>query len=434
MTWIKSTVFILILAMLAIPAVQKALNIIPAASLEGYFTPSLRPVFTFTGLANGEYQQQMTPHLDRTIGFHNELTRLSNQCDFSFFSVPHAARIIVGKNDILQDEFHIDAYLGKDFIGKKYIDDKVSRLKYLQDYLLTKKGVTLLVILAPGKGCYYPQQIPARLLKCKKGITNDAYYSCQLKKYGVNLIDFNQWFIRIKDTSYNVLYPKTGVHWSSYGAWLCADSLIRYLETRLNRSLPHIVLDSVVREPAARRVDNDMDRVLNLIWRIPVPVMTYPVFHHAYKDSLPKPAALFISDSFYWNWHDNGIIKNTFKQEEMWYYDKDVYPMQLIKPTNTAQIDLDQAISRQDVVILMQTNAGYGNLGNGFVDRAYEYYYPGPTPVKKIIKFFRSNAGMMEILSKKAQEQNLPLEAVVLTDAIYLYNNELKHISKHNEP
>jgi hypothetical protein len=357
---------------------------------------------------------------------------LFNQVDFTFFSIPHAARIIVGKNNYLQADSHIEAYLGTDFIGKKYIDDKVSRLKYLQDYFLEKKGVTLLVILAPGKGFYFPEHIPDRYLKLKKNITNNGYYVSQMKKAGINLIDFNQWLVNLKDTSRNILYPKTGIHWSCYGAWLCADSLTRYLEARLDRALPHLVLDSVVHEPVARRKDNDMDRVLNLMWTIPVPEMSYPVFHHEYRSSLPKPSALFISDSFYWYWHDNGIIKNTFSQEEMWYYDKEVYPLQLIRPTNTAQIGLDQAIGRQDVVILMQTNAGYGNIGYGFVDRAYEFYYPGKTPVKQIMKTFRSNAGMLDILKKKAIEQNLPLDAVVLTDAIYLYNNELKRISKNN--
>ena len=106
--------------------------------------------------------------------------------------------------------------------------------------------------------------------------------------------------------------------------------------------------------------------------------------------------------------------------------------MQMIKPTNTALIDLDKAISRQDVVIVMQTNAGYGNLGNGFVDRAYEFYYPGKTPVKQIQANFRANPGMMDIIGKKAIEQGLPVEAVLLADAIYLYNNELKRISKYN--
>ena len=168
MTWIKSTVFILILAMLAIPTVQKVLKIIPTIGLEGYFVPSFRPEFTLVSFSTGAFQQQMTPHIERTTGFHNDFTRLFNQVDFTFFSIPHAARIIVGKNNYLQADSHIEAYLGTDFIGKKYIDDKVSRLKYLQDYFLEKKGVTLLVILAPGKGFYFPEHIPDRYLKLKK--------------------------------------------------------------------------------------------------------------------------------------------------------------------------------------------------------------------------------------------------------------------------
>lgn len=432
MTWIKSTVFLLAMVMLVLPAVQKAFKIIPTVGLEGYFAPEARPVFALADFITGAYQQKMTPHLDRTIGFRNELTRLFNQVDFSLFSIPHAARIVVGKDNCLQADYHIDAYLGKDFIGKRFIDDKVARLKYLQEYLLKKRQVHLLVIVAPGKGFYYPETIPGRFLKGKKGITNNDYYSRRLTESGVNLIDFNRWLVSMKDTSRHILYPKTGVHWSSFGAFLCADSLVRYLEVRMNRPIPHLVLDSLVKEPVARRVDNDMYRVLNLMCAIGGPVMTYPVFHHAYSDTLPKPAALFISDSFYWNWHDNGIIKNTFRNEEMWYYDKEVYPMQRIRPMNTAQIDLDQAISRQDVVILMETNAGYGNLGFGFVDRAYEYYYPGKTRIRQLEKSFRSNPEMMALLRKKAKEQNLPLDAIVLTDAIFIYNSELKRISTYN--
>ncbi|MEI7897578.1 MAG: hypothetical protein WCJ26_11125 [bacterium] len=432
MAWIKSTLFILILAVLAIPAFQKLLKIVPSVPLEGYFVPSPKPPFSLKSLIYGEYRDLMTPHLERTIGFHNDFTRLFNQVDFSLFSIPHAAKIVVGKNQCLQADSHINAFLGLDFVGKKYIDDKVARLKYLQDYFWTKKHVMLLVILAPGKGYFYPESIPNRFLKLKKPLTNDSCYSAELKKNGINLIDFNQWLISLKDTSKHVLYPKTGIHWSQYGAWLCADSLQKYLAAKLNRPIPRMVPDSLVQDPLGRRNDYDMDRVMNLLWRIPIPVMTYPVFHFVGGGSQPKPAALFISDSFYWFWHDNGFIKNTFSNREMWYYDMEVYPEQRIRQTNTAFVDLDKAVSRQDVVILMQTNAAYGNPSYGFVDRAFEYYYPGKTPVKRILEVFRSNEYMMDMVKKKAIAQKLPLEAVMMTDAIYLYNNQLKRSSKYN--
>jgi len=434
MMWIKNTLFLLIVLVLAFPTVQKVLNIVTSKGLEGYFEPSIKPEFSMAAFKTGEYQSKMTPHLERTIGFHDDFTRIFNQCDFTLFSIPHAARIIVGKNNYLQADSHIEAYLGKDFIGKYYIDDKVARVKYLQDYFWKEKGIHLLVVFAPGKGYYYPESIPDRYLEGDTGITNDAYFSQKLLENGVNLINFNQYLLQLRDTSRHNLYPKTGIHWSCYGAWLCADSLIRYLEDRLGRTLPHMVLDSLVLEPEARKEDDDMDRVLNLIWKIPVPEMTYPVFHHVYDSAAPKPAVLFVTDSFYWYWHYNDIIKNTFQREDMWYYDKEVYPDQNTKPTNTAQINVDSAISRQEVIILMQTNGGYGNLGYGFVDRLYEFYYPGKTPVKKIEANFRANPGWMEQMKVKAAEQNLPLDALVRNDAIYLYNSELRKISKFKKP
>ena len=431
MTWIKSALFLLVLTVLAFPAVQKVTGIISSKGLEGYFEPSPLPVFSLAFFKSGEYQTKMTPHVERTTGFHDDFTRIFNQIDFSIFSIPHAARIIIGNNNLLQADSHIDAYLGKDFVGKMYIDDKVARLKYLQDYFLKKKGIHLLVVFAPGKGYYFPESIPNRFKNGKTGITNNDYYTLKLKENGINLIDFNKWLISMKDTSRRNLYPKTGAHWSCYGAWLCADSLIRYLETTLNREIPHMVLDSLVIEPKARKEDDDMDRVLNLIWRIPVPAMTYPVFHHESRNSAAKPPVLFISDSFYWYWQYNGIIKNTFQREDLWYYDKEVYPEQYTKPTNTAQIDLDSAINKQQVVILMQTNAGYGNLGYGFVDRAYEYYYPGKTQIKKIEAIFRANPASMEQMKEKARVQGLPVDAIIRNDATYLYNTELQRISKY---
>jgi hypothetical protein len=286
------------------------------------------------------------------------------------------------------------------------------------------------VVFTPGKGYFYPESIPDRFRKGDASMTNNGYYSVKLREAGVNLVDFNTWMVQMKDTSSRNLFPPGGGHWSCYGAYLCADSLIRYLEFKLNRAIPRLVLDSLVQEPVARKEDDDMNRVLNLICENPGPPMSYPVFHHVYRDVAPKPAALFISDSYYWTWQKSGIIKNTFSREDMWFYDMEVYPGQYVKPLNTAQINLDSAISRQQVIILMQTNAGYGNLGFGFVDRAYEFYYPGKTRIKMLEDVLRSGAGSMEQLKAKAKARSVPLDAVIREDATYLYNTELKRISK----
>jgi len=432
MTWIKNVLLFMVLFVLAGSAVQKEFGFFSVRRLEGYFEPLIKPGFTRQDFKTCEYQSKLTTYLEQNIGFHDALTRLFNQCDFSLFSIPHAARIIIGKNNCLQADTHIAAYLGTDFVGKRYIDDKVARVKFLRDYFWQKKGIRFLIVFAPGKAFYYPESIPDRFLLSKRGPTNYGYYVSQLQKNGVDFVDFNHYLVSLKDTSRRNLYPKTGIHWSCYGACICADSLIRYLEVKLNRTLPHMVIDSLVEEKEARKEDDDMDRVMNLIRKTPVPVMTYPVFHHVYTGTAPKPSVLFISDSFYWYWFYNGIIKNTFQREDMWYYDKEVYPEQNTKPTNVAQINLDSAINRHEVVILMQTNGGYGNLGFGFVDRAYEYYYPGKTPNLRFVEALHKNPVAMEDLRKRAKENNISLEAIVRAEATNLYNCELLRLAKYH--
>ena len=80
----------------------------------------------------------------------------------------------------------------------------------------------------------------------------------------------------------------------------------------------------------------------------------------------------------------------------------------------------------------MQTNGGYGNLGFGFVDRAYEYYYPGKTPNLRFVEALHKNPVAMEDLRKRAKENNISLEAIVRAEATNLYNCELLRLAKYH--
>ncbi len=433
MTRLKNSLYLLVLLALVLPAVQKVLKIVSDRPLDGYFEPSVRPAFSLATFKTGEYQALLRAHMERTIGFRTDFVRVFNQIDYSFFNIAHAAKVVVGTHGMLQADSHIEAYTGKDFAGKIYIDDKVSRLGYLRD-LFARKGVKLLVVFAPGKGYYYPNTIPARFLKHRKPVTNLEYYTQRLSGAGIDFIDFNAWMVGKRDTANANYYPVTGIHWSCYGAYLCLDSLTRYIEKSLGRPVPHLVTDLLIRSPWPFKEDADLERVLNIYTRVPGPEMTYPVFHYCYTGTQPKPKVLFVSDSFYWYWQYNGMIKNLFDREDLWYYDKEVYPAQLTHPTNTTQINLDSAICRQDVVILMQTNGGYGNIGYDFVDRVYEHYYPLETPVKKYEALIRSNASWLERLQARAQQNNLPLDGVIRAEALYMYNDKLRRISKYVSP
>ena len=430
MTRLKNLLLLIIIGLLLFPAVQKSTGVIKTKPLNGFFAASAKPAFSCSTWMKSGYQEQYRLHLEDSVGFKPDLVRLYNQVDFSLFSIPHASKIVIGKDDFLFAESYIQGYLGSDFVGRYYIENKVERLKFLQDFLWKERGILLLVAFAPGKGFYFPEYIPDRLLKRQKGATNYEYYVEECKKAGVNHIDFHRWLILMKDTSRYMLYPKTGIHWSSYGAFLCADSLRKYIEQKMDRKLPHLVLDSIEVVTEARDEDNDIDRTLNLIWKIPHPLMAYPKFHFTYDSLQPKPKALFVGDSFYWYWHYNGIIANTFSNQAFWYYNQDVYPEHNTAPTNTGNLDYPGIILDQNVIILLQTNGGYGDLGSGWVDRAWDYFYPAPTLEKEIEARMRANPETMKQIAHKAKERGISTEAMLRMDAIYSVNQVLLKFRK----
>jgi hypothetical protein len=284
----------------------------------------------------------------------------------------------------------------------------------------------LVVAHTPAKGFFYPEYIPGRYLKERSAETNYGFYARACREAGINQVDFNDWFLKMKETAPYMLYPKLGIHWSSYGSYLCADSLRKYLESKLGRSLPHMVVDRIEKDSVARDEDDDIARGLNLIWDPEQPALAYPKYHFEYDSLKPKPSALFVGDSFYWTWYYSDFIGNTFRNKEFWYYNQDIYPDNFTAPKNTGQIDYPAAILSHDVIVLLQTNGGYGELGYGWIDRAYDYFFPGPTPVKETLEKMRNSPEWLKNLEAKAKERNITLDAMCRMDAIYMEDQGLK--------
>lgn len=369
MITVKKICFSILVFLLCLPAVQDNFSLFSSNSLDGYQPSEIMPVFTTRGFFDCSFQDSLTPYIESRIPFKSDLVRLFNQIDFSLFGVPHAHKIIVGKNNYLFEEPYIKAYLGHDFFGRQKIEARVSQFKELQELLWNEKKILMLVIFAPDKGSFYSEKIPDRYLKARRDTTNYQWYKQGLEKAGVNFIDFNAWFLKIKDTSRFMLYPKTGIHWSSYGAYLAMDSLMHYLSRKLETPMTELVLDSIENSRSARSYDKDIYMALNLIWNIPHPPLAYPHFHYRETNTEKKPSALFIGDSFYFCWSEPGYIKNIFSNEEFWYYDHDVYLNGIKQKEMVSDLNLQASIDRQKVIVFIQTNAGYGNAGYWFVDR-----------------------------------------------------------------
>ncbi|MCK9219242.1 MAG: hypothetical protein PHF97_06855 [Bacteroidales bacterium] len=355
--------------------VQKGFRPIFPGTLDGYFEPNPSPVFDFNGLSEGTYQSQMMRHLDRSIGFHNQMVRLHNQLDFSLFRLPNARKVVVGEDDYLYEDQYIKAWSGKDFIGKNKIEARVQQLRDVQDLLWKEKKIFFLVILLPDKGTFYSEHIPSRFRNDPRGLTNYQWYRKSLEKQKVNVIDLNSWFLAMKDTIRYCLYPKTGIHWSNYGACLAMDSLVKYLEIKTGRSLPEmkITIPGTINETRGR--EDDMAKGMNLICPVHALPMAQPKVEYINQNNEQPFSALFLGDSFYFIWAEAGYIGNVFSNRDFWYYDHDVYYGTFKTGKLASDQDLGKSVFKNNAIILVQTNAGYGCLGYGFVDQLLEAFY-----------------------------------------------------------
>lgn len=425
MSKVKNFLFILLLVFLSFPAIQKKVKLISSKELNGVFSLTKIPEFTFSGWFRGSYQEQFRQHIEDYPGFKSDFVRLYNQLDYSLFSIAHASKFMVGKHGYLYGTEYISSYLGTNFIGKRYCDEKVRLLKILQDRLWKEKKIFLLVVFAPDKGTFYPEYIPRHYLENKQDLTNYSYYERRCREAGINLVDFNNYFRLAKDTSRYPLYPKTGIHWSTYGAVRAADSLIRYLGIRTGYPMPSLVIDKIERDKEARDEDADIERPMNLIWKIRHPVYAYPAYHFTRDTSKHKPNGLVIGDSFYWTWYYPGIIRNMFNNVEFWYYGKDIYPQTFNEPMNIGELNFMDAVDRQNIIIFLQTNAGYGNIGFDFIDRLFAELDPAQSRVVYYENQIWKTKDWLNNLKKSAEERHLTLDEMIREAAIYMVNQEL---------
>jgi SGNH hydrolase-like domain, acetyltransferase AlgX len=425
---LKKVICLFILLLFLFIAIWKQVSAFSSESIHGVYETTPLPDFSVSAFTGMRFQEQFGLYIEDLKGLKGIFSRIRNQIDYSLFSIPHANKIVSGKNGYLFGEENILAYLGKNFAGENYLDVKIKELKNFQDELWKKKKILLLVIFTPDKASFFPELIPDRYGDKTQIQNNYLYYSGKCSESGINLIDFNRYFILAKDTSRYPLFAKTGVHWSSYGALLAADSLIHYLSLKLNAKLPEIIIDRIDLSRVPKDDDDDISRTMNLFWGIPQQELAYPKFHFRSDQTTKRPSALFIGDSYYWNWYKQGIIRHIFRIMEFWYYDQEVYPESFFNKKFTWNIKLKNAIERQNVIILLQTNNWKDyDFGNGFVDRAWpEYDTSANNRIRCIENYLIKGQKNMRIFEKKAIELSVPLEYVIRRDAIYAGNNLLR--------
>ncbi len=193
------TIYRFLIIILFLPALQGLTSWINIRPLKGAIEVLPQPVFNLKDWFSGVFQSNYYPYQEQQIGFRQDLVRLNNQLDFSLFRILHAQSVILGKQNCLFELNYIKDYTGESFIGEKAVMDKVVKLKELHD-TLKKKNIDLLVVFAPGKASFFPQYIPDKYTTQGTRTSNYLCLTRTMKEAGLPYIDFNRFFLDIRDT------------------------------------------------------------------------------------------------------------------------------------------------------------------------------------------------------------------------------------------
>lgn len=421
----KKTIFYAFLFILFIPLLRQ-INIIPTPDfeLDGNFELHSNVELNWHNWVHDVYQKNADVLATENIGYRGFLTRLRNQIDYSLFYLAHSDKAIVGKDDILFDEWYLNAWTGRTFIGEEFIDIKLHKLKMVQD-TLRELGTELVFVLAPDKATFFEEKVPAYYQRKRYPQNNYSYLSERAQNIGIDFIDLNNYFTSIKHTCQYPLYPKSGIHWSNYGSYIALDSIIKYIETAKNIDLNDITVDSIEVTTSPKHPDYDIGQNINLLCKIPQWEMAYPSLSFENNQDKPKPKMLVSGDSYYFNIYNYEFTSHLFDNNAFWYYANWVYPEHYKKTTEAKYLDLRKEVEDKDILLLMVTGRFMHNIDWLVVEKLFDAYYPGIVWKSNYDKraFMHVDHDYFYWLVEEADRQDLTMNEKLNFDADYLLSS-----------
>jgi acetyltransferase AlgX (SGNH hydrolase-like protein) len=375
---IKTDLFTFVFIILLLPLTQQVFPVFTSGVLYGYSDSPPNVEFSWADWWEAKYQQQNTRFLNDNTGFRPDLVRLTNQLNYSLFHATHAWNIIEGSNHNLFLATSIDGYYGTDYAGYDAIHEKMRKLKAISD-TLGRLGKSIILVHAPAKVFLFPEDIPEIRTHQPRTATNLETFIRIADSMKINQVDFNTWFCKMRDTSKELIFPHQGGHWSVYSSYLAADSLIRFIEKLRNIRMPHPAWTKILHTSKPRDPDDDIAKTLNLIYPITKEVFSYPEVSYTQDATMVKPKIIYIGDSFLLSWMRDGIMDNTNTDWQIWQWFSILWNKNSDKNKADGRVqdtDWIASINNTDCIVIMYTSFNLPALGNGFVEQAYDHYYP----------------------------------------------------------
>ncbi|GAB4133974.1 MAG: sugar O-acetyltransferase [Bacteroidia bacterium] len=417
-------VFVTVMALLLLPSALLFTGVKQAMELKGDYERYERPALTDTGWFSLSFQESFEKWENQHFGYHDVLVRLHHQIEFSLFDTFYVKNLIVGKEGYLFDYYYVRAANGSDILPDEAVKSLAKKTRVLQDSLKAH-GIAFMFLAAPGKGSYHEQYIPEEM-RHTNAPKNIQLFEKHMNAYGVQFINGVQWFEKMKDTLPFSLFPKRGIHWGLYGAYLTADSIQKRNALFTGKDLPDYHLKLCWMLEDLETSDWDAEESMNLLFRLSSYPMPYPDYEVKRNDSIPPQKLLVIGDSYFWRLYNVWTPQKIYDPIHFWYYNKQLFigPDGPKTPLDTNNVW--QQLQQYDAVIIMCTDANLSACPWGLVDRVYsEFGIPDQgkvsnAEIKKWESYIRSTPEWMEALKKKSTERKISVDSMIRIDAKYM--------------
>lgn len=426
---LRERLFLLVLVILFLPLLNGFLVFTKEPSLAGVYPKAASVALTQENWHNRAFQKNAELYFNLNFGYRNTLMRLRYQWMYSAYGTSRLYAFLKGKNDYLFQSTYTAEDLGESYVGDEIIDTMFQKMIFINREM-KKMNKAFVVMIAPSKTHYHPEHLPEQYIPTPDVKTNYKAYTNGLKKHNIAHLNLNDLFIAMKDTTTYPLFPKTGIHWSTYGAAILADTIVNYWEGIFNRDMAEVYWDSITVTRELRDDDWDIEWTMNLMYYLPNIPMAYPHVKINDKNKF-KPKILTIGDSFFWRYYHWKMMHKIYDNSQFWYYNREVYPGR--KPVG--QFDLMNMFPSLDGICIFINPSQMNRFSWGLVDDLYNYLDSGtPEEIEAMKQKMLNNPDWLAQQKEKAAKRGIPLDSLLEKDAIYMLRIEKakqQYIRKH---
>ena len=176
-----------------------------------------------------EYCRKIDNYVSDNFGLRALFISLNSFLKFKIFATSPTEEVFVGANGWLYKRFNIRDFMGLNSIGNRELRQWRIILEERRDWL-AKRGIELLLVVAPAKQSVYPEFLPGYMVKKPQNTKTDQFLAYMRDRSDLKIVDLRRPLIEGKK-EFPVFY-KTDHHWNYRGAFIgyqkIAEALPRY--------------------------------------------------------------------------------------------------------------------------------------------------------------------------------------------------------------